>query len=37
MPDSPISRLSYNEYWLCGCKHTNKPPFCDGIHKTLKD
>uniref|UniRef100_A0A8C7ZYI7 CDGSH iron-sulfur domain-containing protein 3, mitochondrial n=1 Tax=Oryzias sinensis TaxID=183150 RepID=A0A8C7ZYI7_9TELE len=19
--------------WLCGCKPTNKPPFCDGTHK----
>jgi len=21
--------------WLCGCKHTRNPPFCDGTHKTL--
>ncbi|MEC4669321.1 MAG: CDGSH iron-sulfur domain-containing protein [Nitrospirota bacterium] len=20
---------------FCGCKHTNKPPFCDGTHSTL--
>jgi len=19
--------------WLCGCKHTNNPPYCDGTHK----
>jgi CDGSH-type Zn-finger protein len=21
--------------WLCGCKRTGGPPFCDGTHKTL--
>lgn len=19
--------------WLCGCKHTHNPPYCDGTHK----
>uniref|UniRef100_A0AAX7UHP1 Iron-binding zinc finger CDGSH type domain-containing protein n=1 Tax=Astatotilapia calliptera TaxID=8154 RepID=A0AAX7UHP1_ASTCA len=19
--------------WLCGCKHTSNPPYCDGTHK----
>lgn len=19
--------------WLCGCKYTNNPPYCDGTHK----
>ena len=23
------------DYWLCGCKMTAKPPFCDGRHKSL--
>jgi CDGSH-type Zn-finger protein len=23
------------EVWLCNCKHTNNPPFCDGTHKSL--
>ncbi len=22
-------------YWLCGCKHTKTPPFCDGTHHEL--
>ena len=21
--------------WLCGCKHTGKPPLCDGSHNNL--
>jgi CDGSH-type Zn-finger protein len=21
--------------WLCGCKRTMQPPFCDGSHETL--
>lgn len=21
--------------WLCNCKHTKNPPFCDGSHKAL--
>jgi len=21
--------------WLCGCKRTKNPPYCDGTHKTL--
>jgi CDGSH-type Zn-finger protein len=21
--------------WLCNCKHTKTPPFCDGSHKAL--
>jgi CDGSH-type Zn-finger protein len=21
--------------WFCGCKHTAKPPLCDGSHKNL--
>ena len=21
------------EYWLCNCKQTDNPPFCDGSHK----
>ena len=23
------------EVWLCQCKHTKNPPYCDGTHKTL--
>jgi CDGSH-type Zn-finger protein len=23
------------EAFLCQCKHTKNPPFCDGTHKTL--
>lgn len=22
--------------WLCNCKHTKKPPFCDGSHRDLE-
>ena len=22
-------------YYLCGCKKTKTPPFCDGTHKSL--
>uniref|UniRef100_A0A3P9CIM1 Iron-binding zinc finger CDGSH type domain-containing protein n=1 Tax=Maylandia zebra TaxID=106582 RepID=A0A3P9CIM1_9CICH len=21
------------DIWLCGCKHTSNPPYCDGTHK----
>jgi CDGSH-type Zn-finger protein len=21
--------------WFCACKHSGKPPLCDGTHKTL--
>ncbi len=23
------------EVWLCNCKHTKNPPYCDGSHKSL--
>ncbi|MBM3439393.1 MAG: CDGSH iron-sulfur domain-containing protein, partial [Bacteroidetes bacterium] len=22
--------------WLCQCKHTKNPPFCDGAHKNAE-
>ena len=24
------------EVWLCNCKHTKTPPFCDGTHNSFK-
>jgi CDGSH-type Zn-finger protein len=23
--------------WLCACKHTCNPPYCDGTHRTFSD
>jgi len=35
----PFKNLKYTAekdetVWLCQCKHTKNPPFCDGSHKT---
>lgn len=24
-----------SKVWLCNCKHTKTPPFCDGTHSSL--
>ena len=37
--EGEIWRFRYAEpgkYYLCGCKHTKTPPFCDGTHRSLK-
>jgi CDGSH-type Zn-finger protein len=36
----PFKSLKYTpekdeSVWLCQCKHTKNPPFCDGSHKGL--
>ena len=30
-----ISIEEKKKVWLCACKQTNNPPFCDGSHKNL--
>jgi CDGSH-type Zn-finger protein len=25
------------EHWLCRCKRTKTPPYCDGSHKQVED
>uniref|UniRef100_A0A3B4FV83 Iron-binding zinc finger CDGSH type domain-containing protein n=1 Tax=Pundamilia nyererei TaxID=303518 RepID=A0A3B4FV83_9CICH len=30
---SPLRFVPEKDIWLCGCKHTSNPPYCDGTHK----
>lgn len=27
--------VSPGTYYMCGCKHSKNPPFCDGTHCTV--
>ena len=33
-PDLFVAEKS-ETLWMCGCKHTEHPPFCDGTHESL--
>lgn len=31
-----VAEVTSSEIFLCGCKQTGSPPFCDGTHATEK-